>query len=149
MAQTANFDWEQGEDLLIKLIYKEGATGAEAVVDLSSGYQLRMDIVTPSPNRERIYTINSAVIADVDPVLPGAQPDNVLEAILSSGAGGTANITITVPRALALPGGPVYSKMTATPPLFIFKYDMFLRNVSQSKILTGTINVKESNTLWV
>lgn len=151
MAQTSNFNWAQGEDLSISLIYKEGPVNSEVVIDLSIGYQVRMDIVIPS-TKERIYTFNTASIADVDPLLVGAQPDSVLEGVLSSGAAGSSNIDIAVSRNLTLPGGTVYAKMTGSPAVAVFAYDIFLRKVSsdkQAKILTGTITVEESNTLWL
>lgn len=151
MAQTKAFTWDQGADLNVKLIYKEGATvETAAVVDLSANYSVRMDIVVPA-TKERIYTFNSASLADVDPITAGAQPDSVIEGVLSSGAGGTPNISIAVPRSLTLPGGAVYEKFTANPPVTLFNYDIFLRNTStdkQVKVLQGTITVGESYTLW-
>lgn len=151
MAQTANFIWGQGEDLPVALIYKEGTVGNEVVIDLSSGFEVRMDIVIPA-TKERVYTFNTAALADVDPITPSAQPDNTIEGALSSGSGGSANITIQVPRSLTLPGGSVYAKMTGTPAVMVYNYDIFLRNTvsnKQVKILTGTITVEESNTLWL
>jgi len=151
MAQTANFTWGQGEDLSIQLIYKEGPVGSETVVDLSSGYELRMDIVIPTTG-ERVYTFNTAALADVDPILVGNQPDAVVEGALSSGSGGTPNINISVPRSLTLPGGSVYAEMTAVPPVMAFNYDIFLRNTvsnKQVKILTGVVTIEVSSTLWV
>ena len=152
MAQTKAFVWDQGADLLVQMIYKEGADANSAVaVDLSSNYAVRMDIVVPS-TKERIYTFNSEELADVDPKTVGDQPDDVVEGVLSSGAGGTPNISITVPRSLTLPGGSVYEKFTGTPPVGVYNYDVFLRNTSsdkQSKILQGTITISESYTLWL
>lgn len=152
MAQEQDFDWDQGSDLSVKLIYKEGATTETAVaIDLSANYAVRMDIVVPA-TLERVYTFNSATISDVDPVVAGDQPDNTLEAVLTSGGLGTPNINITVPRALTLPGGAIYAKMKATTPVKIFNYDVFLRNSStnkQVKILTGQIEIIESYTLWL
>lgn len=151
MAQVANFTWDQGDDLTIELIYREGPTAETAlVVDLSVNYALRMDVVNPS-TKERLYTFNTAEIADVDPGA-GTVPDNTLEGTLSSGAGGTPNISITVPRSLTLPGGALHAQMTAVPPLMSFNYDIFLRDTGvdkQVKILEGVITVKESNTLWL
>jgi hypothetical protein len=145
MAQSANFTWPQGEDLSVDLIYKEGTTALDAVVvPLSTGYEVRMDIVD---SEERIYTFNSATLADVDPLTAGAQPDNVVEGVLSSGAGGTPNIRITVPRSLTLPGGAIYDSNNS-----VFQYDVFLRNTAtnkQVKILKGSITVEESHTLWL
>jgi hypothetical protein len=150
LTQTANFVWPQGEDLPIELIYKEGADLASAVVkNLSTGYSLRMDIVVPV-TKERVYTFNTAALADVDPGVP-TTPDNTIEGTLTSGAGDTANINILVPRSLTLPGGAVHAKMTAGQPILLFNYDVFLRNTvadRQAKILKGTITVEESYTLW-
>lgn len=151
MAQTANFTWGQGEDLSVALIYKEGTVGSETVVDLSTGYEVRMDIVVPA-TKERVYTFNTAALTDVDPITPGAQPDATVEGVLSNGSSGSANITISVPRSLTLPTGAVYVKMTDVSPVTVFAYDIFLRNTGsnkQAKILTGTITVEGSNTLWV
>lgn len=155
MAQVQNFTWDQGADLDIKLIYKEGATAeTAAAVDLSANYSVRMDIVVPA-TKERVYTFNSATIADVDPITAGNQADSVIENVLSSGAGGTPNITIRVPRAATLPGSPngaIYTKMTDNQtPITTFNYDIFLRNTTtdkQAKVLTGTITIAASYTLW-
>lgn len=151
MADIENFTWPEGEDLKVELIYKEGATAeTAAVVNLATGYAVRMDIVVPGTN-ERIYTFNSAAIADVDPIGAGATADSTLEGVLSSGAGGTPNISISVPRALTLPGGVIYAKYTENPPVTSFNYDIFLRNTAtdkQSKILRGSITIEDSYTLW-
>lgn len=150
MAQTQNFTWDQGSDLKVQLIYKEGADALSAVaIDLSTGYAVRMDLVSPT-TKEIIYTFNSADITDVDPITPSDQPDTTLEGTLTSGAGGTPNISITVPRAITLPGGVVYDQMQAGTVLF--NYDLFLRNTNtntQVKILKGTVTVTESYTLWL
>lgn len=151
MAQTVNLTWAQGDDLPFALRYREGPEGSEVVVDLSTGFAVRMDIVVPG-TKERVYTFNTATIADVDPIQVGDQPDSTVEGVLSDGAGGSANIEFAVPRSLTLPGGSVYAKMTAGTPIKVFAYDIFLRNTTtnkQSKILTGTITIEESNTLWV
>jgi hypothetical protein len=150
MTQTANFVWPQGSDLPIEMRYKEGPDlDSAVVVDLSSGYTLRMDVVVPA-TKERIYTFNTAAIADVDPGA-GTIPDNTLEGTLSSGAGGTPNISIQVPRSLTLPGGAIHTKMIAGQGTLVFGYDIFLRHNasnSQEKILRGTITIEESYTLW-
>lgn len=150
-APTQNFLWGQGEDLNVVLRYKEGATEETAVtIDLSTGYEVRMDIVA-SDDRARLYTFNSAALADVDPGA-GTVPDNTVETVLTNGAGNEPNINITVPRSLTLPGGPVYERMAGNPPLTTFFYDIFLRNTNtnkQHKILTGTITIEGSYTLWL
>jgi hypothetical protein len=149
MAQTQNFTWDQGADLTIALNYKEGATvDAATLVDLSSGYSVRMDLVVPS-SKQRIYTFNSSNIADVDSIIPGNQADTTTEGVLTSGTDGKGNIQITVPRSLTLPGGSVYDNFTAG--VAVYNYDVFLRNIGtdkQVKVLQGNITVSESWTLW-
>jgi hypothetical protein len=148
MAQAENFIWPQGEDLKVELIYKEGPDGSEVVVPLNTGYAVRMDIVNAAT---RLYTFNSEAIADVDPIITAAQPDNVVEGVLSSGAGDTPNISITIPRSLTLPGGAIYTAFSGVPTQAL-NYDIFLRNKNtdtQVKILQGTIVVEKSYTLWV
>jgi hypothetical protein len=151
MTQTANFVWPQGSDLPIEMRYKEGPDLDSAVaIDLTSGYSLRMDVVVPS-TKERVYTFNTEAIADVDPGA-GTVPDNTVEGTLTSGADGTPNISIQVPRSLTLPGGAIHSKMIASPGTLVFGYDVFLRNTAsnqQDKILRGTITIEESYTLWL
>ena len=132
------------------MIYKEGATAeTAAAIDLSTNYELRMDIVVPS-TKERVYTFNTEELADVDPGA-GTVPDTTVEGTLTSGADGSPNITIQVPRSLTLPGGAIHTKMIGTPAVSLFNYDVFLRNTSsdrQVKILKGTITAEESYTLW-
>lgn len=143
MVAVHNYTWEQGEDLVLSMLYKQGPVGAEVPVDLT-GYQLRMDIVTPAG--ERKYTFNSDAIIDVDPTTPELEGDTEEEAVL----GADGSIAITIPRTLTLPGGEVYDDITATPPVNTFNYDVFLRDPSdkQKKILKGTITVEKSVTLW-
>lgn len=143
MVAVYNYSWGQGEDLVLSMLYKQGPVGSEAPVDLT-GYQLRMDIVTPSG--ERRYTFNSDPVTDVDPTTPGDESDVVTEAVL--GADGTINITI--PRTLTLPDGEIYADITGSPPVLTFNYDVFLRDDTgkQKKILKGQITVEKSYTLW-
>jgi hypothetical protein len=150
MAVQISPTWVQGQDLEVDLIYKEGPdSNSLTVINLSTGYSIRMDIVDTDGNR--LYTFNSEDIPDVDPLQAGSQPDTVTEAVLSSGAGGTANIEIAVSRALTLPGGELYSLISETPPKLTFLSDIFLRNTNankQWKIATLTITVEKSYTLW-
>lgn len=136
-----DYQWEQGADLNITLVFKSGPTGAEIPVNLT-GYQVRMDV---SSAGTRIYTFNSADILDLDgPVGPGTLGDTNKEAVL--GTDGT--ILISVPRALTLPGGIVYAEMMGNR--IIYPYDIFLRDTTtkQIKLLTGNITVNKSITLW-
>lgn len=136
---TYQWTWEQGEDLVMSMIYKEGPSGSEVPVDLS-GYSLRMDV---THNATRVFTFNSADISG-DPTVDVVGPaDN--EATLGS----DGSIRIAVPRSLTLPGGAVYAIMTSGAPL-VLNYDIFLRDGSnlQRKFMQGTIQVNPSFTLW-
>jgi hypothetical protein len=140
------YQWEQGTDLVLKLVYRTGPNAQSMTpVDLT-GYAVRMDMKATNSAGERVWTFNSSDIDDVDPITPGDQPDSTQEIIL--GVDGT--ISITVPRALTLPGGSVYEKMNDSPPVTVFAYDIILRDVAgkQSKILSGTISINASVTLW-
>jgi hypothetical protein len=151
MATTVNETWVQGQDLDLEFIYKEGPDANSTVaIDLTSGYSIRMDIVD-SVTGQHLYTFNSDVIADIDPITSGAQPDDTTEATFGTGAGGDPNITISVSRALTLPGGPLYPSLSAVPPVLTFFSDIFLRNTvadKQWKIATVNITVEKSYTLW-
>lgn len=139
-----NWTWQEGEDLVMSLIYREGPLGAEVPVDLT-GYDVRMDVVSESG--QYLYTFNSADILDTDPVTPGDQnPDTVREATLAS----DGTITIVVPRAPTLPGGSIATIWTGPDPIAL-RYDIFLRSPEnlQKKILRGIITVERSYTKWL
>lgn len=142
--------WVQGQDLDLNLVYKEGESDTFTTpVDLSNGYSVRMDIV--DGNGKRLYTFNSEEIEDVDPIVSGEQIDDTTEAVLGNGAGGQPNISISVSRALTLPGGPLYSSIIGKPPVLTFYSDVFLRNTlanKQWKIVTITVTLEKSYTLW-
>jgi hypothetical protein len=143
---TRTYTWEQGTDLEMKFIYRTGENAESmAPVDLTD-YAVRMDIRATSVTGDLVYTFNSTDIEDVDPVTEGDQADTTKEAVL----GVDGSIRITVPRSLTLPGGAIYEKMTATPPVTVFVYDIILRDGDgkQSKLLSGTISVNASATLW-
>ena len=114
MAATYNYEWNQGEDLLIALVYKSGPVGAAEPVDLNL-YSFRMDIV--SPDGKVLSVVNDDAIADTDPYTPGAQGDSgPYEVTLSS----TGEIRIDLSRALTLPGGVFYKYINANPPVKTF-----------------------------
>lgn len=143
---TRTYQWEQGTDLVMKYIYRTGPdAGSMTPVDLTN-YSVRMDLRATSLVGDKVWTFNSNDIADVDPITPGDQPDNIKEVVLGS----DGSISITVPRSLTLPGGTVYAKMTETPPVTIFVSDIILRDAAgkQSKIISCTISVNASATLW-
>lgn len=134
-----NWTWEQGADLVMSFVYKEGPDGEEAAKNLT-GYSLRMDVLKKGA---RVFTFNSHDIPGNEAVDVVGPADN--EVVL--GADGA--VTITVPRSLTLPGGAVFAVMETGKPL-VLDYDIFLRNSSnkQDKILRGTIVVNGSYTLW-
>jgi hypothetical protein len=143
---TQVYTWEQGTDLVLKFIHRTGPDAQSMTPTDLTGYDVRMDIRATNVMGERVYTFNSADIADVDPLTAGDQADSVVEAV--QGADGSINIT--VPRALTLPGGAIYEKMTADPPVTVFVADIILRDAGgkQSKILSLTISINPSATLW-
>jgi hypothetical protein len=130
MSQQVNFKWPQGEDLEIALIYKEGNSETSAsAVNLSSGYEARMDIVLPS---------DKSVLVTLDD-----------EISLGTGANGNANLVVWLPRSLTLSGGTIFTNLATTTN---FNYDLFLRNTAtdhQIKILKGQLQIERSNTLWL
>ena len=144
MAATKNFEWNQGEDFLIALVYKSGPVGAAVPVDLNL-YSFRMDIV--APDGKVLTVINDDIIADTDPYEEGAQEDTSYEVTMSD----EGEIRIDLSRALTLPGGAFYKYIAASPPVRTFSYDMFLRdnNGKQKKIMAGTITIERSVTHWV
>lgn len=137
----------------LDLVYKEGPDEDNlSVIDLSTGYSVRMDLVE-STTLSYVYTFNSEDIPDVDPITTGDQPDTVTEAVLSSGAGGTPNVQIAVNRSLTLPGGELYTYISGTPPKLTFLGDVFLRNNNvtpskQWKIATVMVTIEKSYTQW-
>lgn len=136
---TYNWTWQQGADLVMSFIYKEGPAGKEVPVNLT-GYELRMDLVSGGT---RIYTFNSHDIAADGVDTPG-NTDN--EGVL----GADGHVRITVPRAISLPpSGPAYTALPSNGNA-LFNYDVFLRNPAgiQSKILKGIITLERSHTLW-
>lgn len=152
MAATYNYEWNQGEDLLIALVYKSGPVGEAIPVDLTN-YSFRMDIVGPDG---KVLTVANALatnparsgdFADVDPYTPGAQADSTYEVSLST----SGDIRIDLSRALTLPGGTFYKYLNSNPAVKTFSYDMFLRdnNGKQKKIMAGTITIERSVTHWV
>lgn len=139
---THDYTWEQGTDLDINLIYKEGPAGSETPVDLTvAGTEVRMDIALDG---QRLYTFNSAAIADIDGSGPGTTGDTDLEAVL----GADGSINIAVPRSLTLGTGPIAAQMSSGK--YVFDYDLLLRKSTgkQMKILSGKITVNKSVTLW-
>jgi hypothetical protein len=143
---THAYQWEQGTDLDLKFIYRTGVdAGSMLPVDLTA-YEVRMDIRATNVAGERVWTFNSEDIADVDPVEVGDQADTAKEATL----GADGSINITVPRSLTLPGGAIYAEMTDNPAVTVFVYDIILRDGDgkQTKILSGTISINASVTLW-
>lgn len=145
-APLLNVTWQQGEDLVFQMVYKEGLTEVTTLpVDLT-GFSVRMDV--RNDVGLRLYTFNSHSLQDLDPITAGDQPDPTTEAVLNS----AGEIKITVSRVLTLPPtGPFYQQLSAPTPKDKFDYDIFLRNTSdlQTKILRGQITLEKSVTLWL
>lgn len=147
MAATYNYEWNQGEDLLIALVYKSGPVGSSEPVDLNL-YSFRMDIVGPDG---KVLTIaNDKEVADADAHTPGSQPDAGPYEVELNAGDDIGSIRIDLSRGLTLPGGPFYKYINANPPVRSFSYDMFLRdnNGKQKKIMQGIITVERSVTHW-
>jgi hypothetical protein len=139
-----NLSWEQGDDLLLRITYKEGAAGEEPVAkDLTQGYSVRMDIRTTDVQNTHLYTFNSDDV-DEPRVDEAGEFDN--EVVLNK----DGEIAITIPRHLTLPGGTVYNYIRLNN-IAVVAYDVFLRDNNanrQQKILSGTITINPSVTLW-
>lgn len=133
MSQTVNFKWPQGEDLEIALIYKEGGSeNSASAVNLSSGYEVRMDVVRPS-DKTVLFTVTS--------------PNDAVS--LGTGANKAPNIVFWLPRSLTLTGGTLYANLDTTTN---FNYDVFLRNTGtdkQIKLIRGQLQIERSNTQWL
>lgn len=148
MATTFDYDWNQGSDLTLSLIYKEGPEGAAVPINLVTGgkapYKFRMDVV--APDGRTLTVLNDQAIADADLYTDGAQADNTYEVTL----GTAGQIVVTLKRSLTLPGGAFYPYVNANPGAKTFTYDMFLRDNTdkQTKILGGTITILKSVTHW-
>lgn len=125
---TYNFVWQQGDDGIIKMIYKAG--DPPVPVDLT-GYGVRMDVKVTG-NESPLYTFNTD---DADGL-------TVDEAVVNN----IGEINITVPRSVSLSGGSLEPHIGV-----VLNYDIFLRDTGnkQRKILKGTIVFEKSETLWV
>jgi len=147
MAASYDYTWNQGEDLLIALVYKSGPVGSAVPVDLNL-YSFRMDIV--GPDGKVLSVINDKTITDTDPYTAGNQTDTAPFEVALNAGGTLGSIRIDLSRALTLPGGPFYKYINANPPVKVFSYDMFLRdnNGKQKKIMMGTITIERSVTHW-
>ena len=140
MIGTQDYTWEQGDDLIIALVYKVN----DVAQDLTTGYSVRMDIAPLAGTTvgQPVFAFNSN---DIDSPLDtaGLADNEVTFPPETPGA-----IHIRVPRSLTLPGGAVEAALTTTNT---FSYDIFLRMEgpnTQKKILQGKILVNRSVTLW-
>lgn len=127
---THDFLWQQGEDGIIPIVYKDSNNNP---VDLT-GASLRMDVAAQGSNSP-LYTFNSSEVDDE------LDPDSD-EATLG-GAAGTINIV--VPRSVTLGTGALSSSIGSA-----LVYDIFLRRAdgTQKKLLSGTITIAPSVTKW-
>lgn len=147
MAATHNYTWNQGEDLLIALVYKSGPVGSSEPVDLNL-YSFRMDIV--GPDGRVLSVANDQTITDADPYMTGDQTDSGPFEVELNADDVIGSIRIDLARSLTLPGGVFYKYINANPPIRVFSYDMFLRdnNGKQKKLMQGTITIERSVTHW-
>lgn len=137
------FIWEQGTDLVISFVYKEGPDGEEVPINLSTDYAVRMDIKTAEVGGTHLFTFNSEDIVETPPVDVTGSADN--EATL----GTAGQINIVVPRSISLDGGALWELLEANTTGFF--YDIILRKLStdtQIKLLKGSITVNRGVTLW-
>lgn len=135
MAGIFNFNWAQGEDLDIELVYKKGDPTPVAV-DLT-GYTLRMDIGEYGKTPE--FTI---VSPDANITLNADTTNGKIRVKL--------NRSVLLPPAEGQEANNLYDKITGFPGLTTFSYDLFLRDGGGKtyKVLGGEIYVERSVTLW-
>ena len=140
MVAINDVTWEQGEDFVMHLVYKEG----DQPVDLTD-YEVRMDIA-PDKSPGIVLILNSSDLDATDhegnPLDQPGEHDN--EITLDE----EGNINIYVSRFVTLPGGVIGNRL-ATGNKFI--YDLFVRDTAtmrQKKLAKGTITVNKSVTLW-
>lgn len=142
MTATHDVVWEQGEDFMMHLVYKENDTP----VDLTD-YEVRMDIAPATPaNALPILSLNSADFTGT------GEGDVPLDA---EGGGDNevttdteGNIFITVGRNVTLPTGIIGTRLNIGTK---FVYDIFVRDTTtnrQKKLAKGGITVNRSVTLW-
>ena len=144
MVATQDYTWEQGDDLIIEIIYKINDQPVDLVTE--PGYAVRMDIApsagvgsSPAP----IFSFNSEDF-DGNGLDQEGVDDNEVVFPAETGA-----IHIVIPRSLTLPGGVVAEALSTTNT---FAYDLFLRDKGlnkQKKLLQGKITVNRSITKWV
>lgn len=126
---TYDFVWQQGEDGEINIVYKIN----DLVVDLT-GYNFRMDLKA-STSGTVLYTVNTTG-ADT-----GGETTSGSEVTMNS----VGEIHAVIPRTTALSSGPLFNHVNTA-----LNYDIFIRDASnkQRKVLTGTITIQKSVTLW-
>lgn len=141
MVPTQDHTWEQGEDLIVEIVYTVG----EDPVDLTTGtFSVRMDIAPLSGTTPGapVFSFNSD---DFDGTLDKTgETDN--EATFPPDLPGT--IHIVVPRSLTLPGGVIGDALGTSNT---YGYDLFIRDKdanTQRKLLKGKIVVNPSITHW-
>lgn len=140
MVAVNNVEWEQGEDFVMHLVYKEN----DVPVDLT-GYEVRMDIA-PDKTPGVVLTLNSADVTGSDS--EGNPVDNEGPADNEITLDEEGNINIFITRYVTLPGGVIGNRL-ATGNTFV--YDLFVRDTAanrQKKLAKGSITVNKSVTLW-
>lgn len=136
--------WEQGEDLIIEVIYKVNDVAVEMTME---SHAVRMDIAPkpapPVPTGPPIFSFNSDDLDDSPLDEEGPDDNEVTFPESKPGA-----IHIKVPRALTLPGGAIGESLETTRA---YEYDLFIRDKISNlnrKLLRGTITINPSVTHW-
>ena len=155
MVAQQDHTWEQGEDLIIEIVYTvtEGDTHTPVPLD-AENFAVRMDIAPLSgatPGKP-VFSFNSDDFdsddLNGDPLDTTGTADN--EVTFPSDLPGT--IHIVVPRSLTLPGEVIGDALGTSNT---YGYDLFVRdktqgaNGTQKKLLKGKITVNPSITHWV
>lgn len=142
MVATQDYTWEQGDDLIIEIVYKVN----DVAVDLTAGegFSVRMDIAPLLNNvpQAPVFSFNSDDFDGGGLDVVGAA-DN--EVVFPSTPG---TIHVVVPRGLTLGAGAIASELSSTN---VFGYDLFLRDKgldTQKKLVKGQITVNRSITQW-
>lgn len=146
MAEITNHDfvWEQGEDHLVTINYKQTEPEYSIMPDT---HEVRMDIAPLVAGRqgEPVWSFNSS---DFEGSLDTeGEYDN--EGEIPS----VNEIKIRIPHTMSLEK-TIVEGLKQTPPVKTYVYDVFVRDVSVSptiqwKILKGKITINRSVTHWL
>lgn len=137
--ESYNITLEQGDDIQFTLVY-EDANGDP--IDIT-GAQFRMDVKKTLADTNPIWSFNTAdtdVTVDPDGEGGGSPETDTGGDSLIGGTNGV--ITIIIDRAFS------YKPAVRAGGVFLFDGVLELADGKRRKILTGTITVNKSVTLW-